>query len=103
MKVSNAIPLMDLLNTNIPISACAQNAANAQTNIYACAYVQTKDGFTFGLPVARSLQQQLQDIDAMWDDLTEAQQTSLNQLYETYQKTMSLWGMSNIGKAKVAQ
>ncbi|MBR4863949.1 MAG: hypothetical protein IKU07_05175 [Oscillospiraceae bacterium] len=83
-------------------NSTARNLLNAKTNIYACAYLQTDDGFVFGAPVGRSLQQQLTDIDGIWDNLTETQQTAVNKLYETYKEVMSLLGLAQLGGNKVA-
>jgi len=80
----------------------AQNLTNAQTDIYACAYLQTEDGFLFGTPVARSLQQQIMDIDATWEKLTDGQRDAVNGLYDTYRNVMQNWQLTSIGVQEAA-
>ncbi len=81
----------------------AQNIANSQMQIYACAYLQTEDGFVFGIPVARSLRQQITDIDGVWDKLTDTQKAAVNKLYNTYKDLMQLWALSKIGSVEGVQ
>ena len=75
----------------------AENAYNAQLPVYGRAYILTSDGaYIFGECVNRSLRQQVELIDGMWDELTETQQTGLVELYTQYQSVMESWNISNI-------
>ena len=75
----------------------AENAYNAQLPVYGRAYILTSDGaYIFGECVSRSLRQQIEQIDGMWDELTETQQTGLVELYTQYQSVMESWNISNI-------
>jgi len=79
----------------------AVNAENANIPVYGRAYVLTTDGqYIFGESVSRSLRQQVELIDGMWDQLTAIQQTTIGAMYEAYQSVMENWNIPNIKSVK---
>lgn len=72
------------------------NAKNAELEVYGRAYIQTVDGYMLGTAVKRSLRQQVELVDAMWDTLDADQKAAVAQLYETYPAVMSGWDIPNI-------
>lgn len=84
-------------------NSAGTNQKNGETLVYGRPYIQTGDGFVFGDCVARSLQQQLEDIDLMWSDLTQTQKASVLKLYSTYATAMDTWTLPNIRQAATEQ
>jgi len=72
------------------------NAQNAQTVVYASAYIKTAEGYLLGSPVQRSLRQQVELIDGAWDTLTGEQQAAVLELYGKYAAVMDSWNIPNI-------
>lgn len=80
-----------------PGNTHAVNAENAQIPVYGRAYVLTTDGeYIFGETVSRSLRQQVELIDKMWDTLSSDQQTAMIQMYNAYQSVMQDWDISKL-------
>ena len=79
------------------------NAENAELEVYGRAYIQTADGYMLGTVVKRSLRQQVELVDAMWDTLDEAQKASVLELYQVYGVILDGWELPNIlGQVKPA-
>ena len=76
----------------------AKNTANAETAVFGRAYIETEEGYSFGVCVTRTLRQQLEDIDAIWSSLTAAQKSGVLEMYEAYADTMGDWNIPNIKK-----
>ena len=78
----------------------AVNAANAEMDIYGRTYILLQDGrYIFGECVQRSFRQQVELIDAKWNELTVEQQAALLDMYRTYQTVIDSWSISNIRSA----
>lgn len=84
-------------------NSAGTNQKNGEALVYGRPYIQTGDGFVFGDCVARSLQQQLEDIDLMWGELTQTQKASVLKLYSTYATAMDTWTLPNIRQAATEQ
>ena len=76
------------------------NASRAAMPIYGSAYILTKDGqYLFGAVASRSLQEQVEEVDAMWSTLTSEQQTEVAAMYQTYSDVMQNWELPNLQAA----
>ena len=73
-----------------------KNRANGEIAVYGRAYIETEDGYTFGVSVSRSLKDQLEDINAIWNQLSAAQKTSVAEFVSTYSDAVKDWDISNI-------
>lgn len=77
------------------------NEKNAELAVYGRPYLLTTDGtYIFGDGVSRSLRQQVEEIDGMWDSLTQLQKTELLAMYRTFSAVMDLWSIPNLQNAK---
>jgi len=75
-----------------------ENRRNANTVIFARAYIRLTDGsFLYSATSATYLQRLVETIDAQaWNSLTDSQKTALQQMYETYRETVDLWNTPNL-------
>ena len=75
-----------------------ENRRNANTVIFARAYIRLTDGsFLYSATSATYLQQLVETIDAQaWNSLTDTQKTALQQMYETYRETIDIWNTPNL-------
>lgn len=75
-----------------------ENRRNANTVIFARAYIRLTDGsFLYSTTSATYLQQLVETIDAQaWNSLTDVQKTAMRQMYETYRETVDLWNTPNL-------
>ena len=77
-----------------------KNSQNAELPVYGRAYILTKDGqFVFGSAVKRSFREQLEAIDANWEQLAIAQKAEVLKLYSTYAEIMDSWNIPNVQKS----
>ena len=92
---ANSVLLKDIL------SGSADDAKNAEMNIYATAYVKFADGsIMYSEVTATSLKALVETIDAkLWTSLTAAQQQSVLEMYNTYADVMNTWNIPNIKAA----
>lgn len=74
----------------------AVNAANAETMIYGCAYLQTDEGFVFGETVGMTLRQQVEGVDKIWRTLTDRQRDFVLALRFRYSAVVEKWKVPNI-------
>lgn len=75
----------------------ARNRLNANTPVYGNAYILTTDGrYLFGEVVSRSLTEQLQGVDQLWDSLSTVQSNTVLEMYKTYTSVMKNWDIPNI-------
>ena len=65
-----------------------KNAKNASMPVYGRAYIKTADGYFFGETVKRSLQEQVEAIDKIWNSLTDSQKNPVLGLLESYTSVM---------------
>lgn len=72
------------------------NAANAEIAVYGSAYIKTPEGYTLGSVVQRSLRQQVELIDGMWDTLDAEQKAAVLDFYKSYSTIMKKWDIPNI-------
>ena len=77
-------------------NTAAVNTANAETQIYGCAYLQTEDGFLFGAPVAQSLRQTVEAVDKQWRTLTDRQRDFVLSIRYRYSSVVEKWEIPNI-------
>ena len=75
------------------------NWDNGSTRVYACAYVETADGYTFSDGYAISLEEMTELVSKSWDSLSEFQQTSLLDMYSMWWDVMDYWTIPEIQKA----
>ena len=73
-----------------------KNAKNAAMPIYGRAYIKTAEGYIFGETVGRSLQEQVEAIDPVWDDLKAGQKAPLLSMLEGFGTAMDSWNIPNI-------
>ena len=80
------------------LSGSAEDAEKAEMNVYASAYVKFADGsILYSEVTATNLKALVETIDAkLWNNLTEAQQNAVLEMYKTYEATMSTWNIPNI-------
>lgn len=77
-----------------------KNLQNAQTMIYARAYVKLANGeYIYSDTVQVCLKQVVMAAQNNWDVLTEPQKQALTQMYETYSDIMSKWDIPNLKAA----
>lgn len=77
-----------------------ENIRNGSMSIYGRPYVLSGNGqYVFGQVVERTLQQQLEDVDKIWDTLNCNQTTSVLEMYNDYSTVMEAWQLPNIKKA----
>ena len=89
--------LRDIIKTT---NSVEKNAARAAMPIYGRAYILTKDGqYLFGAAVSRSFQEQVEEVDAMWSQLTFQQQMEVATMYQTYFNVMQNWNLPNLQAA----
>ena len=72
------------------------NARNSTMAVYGRPYIKTSDGYIFGKVVSRSLQQQMEAVDAVWETLSDSQKTVVLDMYGVYQAAMEEWKIPNI-------
>lgn len=72
------------------------NASNAELEVYGRAYLQTAEGYVFGATVRRSLRQQLELVDTLWETLEETQQAAVEGMYQAYTAILDSWNIPNI-------
>ncbi len=72
------------------------NAAHAATDIYGRAYIKTAEGYTFGAVAVRSLQQQVEAIDAVYAKLNDTQKSSIQAMYNNFRDAMADWDIPNL-------
>ena len=77
-------------------NSAEKNRQNGELAVYGRAYIETEDGYTFGASVARSLKDQLESINGIWDKLTDGQKASLVEFVTTYKEAVEGWNISNI-------
>lgn len=76
------------------------NKRNANMDIYGRAYVKLKDGsYLFGKGVSRSLKEQIEETDKLWNKLSDEQMNGYKTVYRTYKSVMDKWEIPNIKKA----
>ena len=76
------------------------NAARAELQVYGRAYILTTDGqYIFGETVGRSLHEQVELIDGMWNELSAQQQAGILAMYAEYKTVMDRWSIPNIQAA----
>ena len=73
-----------------------QNTRNAAMPVFGRAYIKTAQGYFFGGTVKRSLQEQVEAIDEIWDDLKAGQKAPLLSMAETFAVSMANWSIPNI-------
>ena len=76
-----------------------KNRANGETAVYGRAYIETAEGYTFGTCVTRTLRQQMEDIDLIWNSLTDTQKAGVLDMYEEFASAMEDWNIPNIKNA----
>lgn len=76
------------------------NNRNAKAPVRGRAYIKTADGYIFGGVVKRTLRQQVEDADKMWDDLTDTQRTEFSDMFRTYNTVMRSWDVPNVAAAQ---
>lgn len=80
----------------------ARNQANSQLPVYGSAYLRTIAGnYIFGKPVTRSLQQQLEAADTLWQQLDNNQKIALLDFYHTYEPICNTWDVPNMKAGKM--
>ena len=86
-----------LKNVMRQTNADSQNQAYAQMPIYGRAYIELDDGtYVFGGAVSRSFRQQVEEVNAIWTSLSDAQKNSVIALYNTYSDVMASWDIPKI-------
>jgi len=74
-----------------------QNASRAAMPVYGRAYIKTAEGYVFGEPVKRNLQEQVTMADVSFEEMTTTQKENAQDMFETYQSVMEGWGLSGFG------
>lgn len=91
----NSVLLSNIMNES---NTAQTNRFNARHVIHSRAYLQLIDGsYLYSEAVATTLKDVVETIDdTLWDSLTDAQKTSLAEMYSTYQATMDSWQIENL-------
>lgn len=74
------------------------NLQNLNTSVYGIAYAKTAEGCLLGMPVCRSLLVQMEDVDAMTEQLSNAQTAAVTDMYTTYKTVFSNRELPGIAK-----
>ena len=75
----------------------AVNSKNANVAIYGRAYLLTDDNrYAFGNSAARTLRQQTEGADALWEKLSDSQRKGLQDMYTLYEAVMQQWAVPNL-------
>ncbi len=77
-------------------NADSQNFYNAHLPISGRAYIKTADGYFFGNAVRRSLREQVEAIDMIWDDLKVGQKAPVLAMADVFAASMEGWNVPNI-------
>ena len=73
------------------------NETNSETVIYGRPYIRTKDNrYLFGSGVERTLRQQTEAADTLWEKLSDSQKETLQQMYTAYKSVMEAWNVPNL-------
>ena len=84
-------------------NANLMNRINADTPVYARAYIQMDDGsYTFGQCQSRSLKQQAQGVNGIWTLLSDEQKDSMRNLFAAFQSVMKNWDLTGISLGEYA-
>lgn len=76
------------------------NSTNSTRPIYGRAYIQLNDDrYVFGASHTGTLKALTEGVDDQWEDCTSEQMEGLLTMYETYQKIMKSWDVTNISTA----
>jgi len=76
------------------------NNRNAKAPVRGRAYIKTADGYIFGGVVKRTLREQVEAADTMWDELTDTQRTEFSDMFRTYNTVMRSWDVPNVAAAQ---
>ncbi len=91
---ANGTLLKNIMKTS---NTDANNNRNANMAVYGRPYILTTDGeYIFGETVQRSLKQQLEAIDAAWNNYSETAQETVITMYRNYRNAMKNWNIPNI-------
>ena len=84
-------------------NAYLTNKVNADTPVYASAYIEMNDGsFVFGQCQSRSLKQQVQGANGMWALLTDAQKSAMKEMFGKFTSIMGKWDLTGISLGEYA-
>ena len=91
----HSVLVRSILSTS---NAPAENRRNANTVIFARAYIRLADGgFLYSATSATYLQRLVETIDReAWDGLNDIQKEAVRKMYETYPDIMDLWDTPNL-------
>ena len=92
-NASHGVLLSGIMKTT---NTAEKNRQNGEIAVYGRAYIETEDGYTFGLSVSRSLKDQLEDINGIWDQLSDVQKSSVAEFVTTYFDAVKDWDISSI-------
>ncbi|MBR4863944.1 MAG: hypothetical protein IKU07_05150 [Oscillospiraceae bacterium] len=90
---SHSVLVRDILKVDKDFET---NWNNGSARIYACTYVQTEEGYSFGNVAAVSLEELTELASASWDTLTDFQQGSLLDMYSSWWDVMDYWHIPEI-------
>ena len=77
------------------------NGERADIQIIGRAYIDLGDGnYLFGVAQKRSLQEQMELIDAQWDSLNYEKKSGIYSLYDNFKENMETWEIPNIAQGK---
>lgn len=99
---SNSTLLYNIMKKN---NEAEINERNSNTPIYGRAYIQTKDGYLFGIAQQRTLKQLVETAasnhENCWHSYTDAQRAEAVSLYRNYAQVLRKWDVKNIESALV--
>ena len=76
------------------------NKVNAETPVYARAYIQLKDGsYVFGTCESRSLRDQTEAIDYGFAELTDSQKNAAVEMFRSFKSVIKNWDVSALPEA----
>lgn len=97
---SNSTLLYNIMKKN---NEAEINERNSNTPIYGRAYIQTKDGYLFGIAQQRTLKQLVETAasnhENCWHSYTDAQRAEAVSLYRNYAQVLRKWDVKNIESA----
>ena len=93
---SHSVLVRDIMKADKDVET---NWNNGAARIYACTYVETESGCTFGSVAAVSLEELTELASASWNELTLFQRGSLVEMYESWWDVMDYWNIPEIKNA----
>ncbi len=78
----------------------AENNTNVNISVYGRAYILLTDGtYLFGASASRTFREQVEEVNALWNDLSVEQKHAVLDMYRIYESIMKTWDIPSIVSA----